>query len=57
MDRSYTHINDYLLLEYIYGDLSTTYNTNDIKISRIINKYQNQNLQFINGFNNTTIIL
>lgn len=54
MDRSYTHINDYLLLEYIYGDLSTTYNTNDIKISRIINKYQNQNLQFINGFNNTT---
>lgn len=54
MDNSYTHINEYLLLEYIYGDSSTTYNSNDIKISRILNKYQNQNLQFINNFNNIT---
>lgn len=47
----YVQLSPYLLLEYTYGDSSSTYLSNQVKISRIKNNYLGGQTQFLNGSN------
>jgi len=44
----YIQLAPYLLLEYTYGDQSTTYLSSQIKLARITNDYLNGQVQFLN---------
>ena len=44
----YVQLSGYLLLEYIYGDNSTTYISNQVKLARIKNNYFDGQVQFLN---------
>lgn len=45
----YVQLSPYLLLEYTYGDSSTTYLSSQVKFSRIRNDYNSGQLQLLNG--------
>ena len=47
-NSTYTQISPYLLLEYQYGDSSTTYISNQVKLARIKNAYLNGQVQLLN---------
>jgi hypothetical protein len=44
----YTQLAPYLLLEYTYGDQSTTYLSSQVKLARITNDYLDGQVQFLN---------
>jgi hypothetical protein len=45
----YIQVSPYLLLEYTYGDNSSTYLSSQVKLSRIKNAYLNGQCQLLNG--------
>lgn len=45
----YVQLAPYLLLEYTYGDSSTTYIANQVKVSRLKNNHFEGQVQFLNG--------
>jgi hypothetical protein len=51
----YVQLSPYLLLEYTYGDSSTTYLSSQVKLSRIKNAYNNGQCQLLNGSSSLNI--
>lgn len=51
----YVQLAPYLLLEYTYGDSSTTYMANQVKVSKIKNNHFKGQIQFLNGFGSQNI--
>ena len=51
----YVQISPYLLLEYIYGDSSSTYISNQVKLAKIQNSYQGGQIQFLNNSASSSI--
>jgi hypothetical protein len=51
----YVQISPYLLLEYTYGDSSSTYLSSQVKLSRLKNDYNNGQLQLMNGSASETV--
>jgi hypothetical protein len=45
----FIQISSYLLLEYTYGDSSTTFISNQVKLARVKNDYYNNQMLFLNN--------